>query len=183
MQAYVDRGVMPASAPLVARRGVVVHAGQFGWRDKEAQSPMAADTIFRLYSMTKPIACVGLMTLYEEGRFQLIDSVAKYIPAFGGVKVLGADGELVDPVRPIFARDLMTHTSGLTYLLPLGREVGRGSRRPVSIASAPLPAALNGSALRRRRDRPHKRAGSAAALFHSPNGNTLWRLRLDAPML
>ena len=109
---------------------------------------MTADTIFRLYSMTKPIACVGLMTLYEEGRFQLIDSVAKYIPAFGGVKVLGADGELVDPVRPIFARDLMTHTSGLTYLLPLGREVGRGSRRPVSIASAPLPAVIeprNGS--------------------------------------
>ena len=78
--------------------------------------------------MTKPIACVGLMTLYEEGRFQLIDSVAKYIPAFGGVKVLGADGELVDPVRPIFARDLMTHTSGLTYLLPLGSGGGRAGR-------------------------------------------------------
>jgi CubicO group peptidase (beta-lactamase class C family) len=115
MQAYVDRGVYAGVSTLIARRGVVVHAGQFGWRDKEAQSPMTAGTIFRLYSMTKPIVCAGLMTLYEEGRFQLIDPVAKYIPAFRGVKVLDADGELVDPIRPMTVGSLMTHTSGLTY--------------------------------------------------------------------
>ena len=76
---------------------------------------MTADTIFRLYSMTKPIICTALMTLLEEGRFRLIDPLAKYIPAFGAVKVLEADGSLVAPVRPILIRDLMTHMSGLSY--------------------------------------------------------------------
>jgi CubicO group peptidase (beta-lactamase class C family) len=76
---------------------------------------MKIDTIFRLYSMTKPIICTALMTLLEEGRFRLIEPVAKYIPAFGAVKVLEADGKLVPPVRPILIRDLMTHMSGLSY--------------------------------------------------------------------
>ena len=115
MQAYVDRGVYAGIATLIARRGRVIHEGQFGWRDKEAKTPMTADTIFRLYSMTKPIICTGLMTLFEEGRFTLFDSLAKYVPAFAGVKVREADGSLVDPVRPIQLRDLMTHTSGLSY--------------------------------------------------------------------
>ena len=125
MQAYVDRGVYAGINTLIARRGKVVHAGEFGWRDKKAGSPMTADTIFRLYSMTKPIVCVALMTLLEEGRFRLIEPVAKYIPAFGAVKVLEADGSLVAPVRPILLRDLMTHMSGLTYHFvedsPLGK--------------------------------------------------------------
>ena len=115
MQAYVDRGVYAGINTLIARRGKVVHAGQFGWRDKEAGQAMTADTIFRLYSMTKPIVCVALMTLLEEGRFRLIEPVAKYIPAFGAVKVLEADGSLVAPVRPVLLRDLMTHMSGLSY--------------------------------------------------------------------
>ena len=115
MQAYVDRGVYAGIATLVARRGKIVHAGEFGWRDKEAGQAMTADTIFRLYSMTKPIICVALMTLLEEGRFRLIEPLAKTIPAFGAVKVLEADGSLVAPVRPILIRDLMTHMSGLTY--------------------------------------------------------------------
>jgi CubicO group peptidase (beta-lactamase class C family) len=115
MQSYIDRGVYAGLTTLIARRGKVVYAGQFGWRDREAQSPMSADTIFRLYSMTKPIVCVGLMTLLEEARFTLLDPLAKYIPAFGKVKVREADGSLVSPTRPITLRDLMTHTSGLTY--------------------------------------------------------------------
>jgi CubicO group peptidase (beta-lactamase class C family) len=115
MQSYIDRGVYAGINTLIARRGKVVHAGEFGWRDKEAGSPMTADTIFRLYSMTKPIICTALMTLLEEGRFRLIEPVAKYIPAFGAVKVLEADGKLVAPVRPILIRDLMTHMSGLSY--------------------------------------------------------------------
>ena len=100
MQAYVDRGVYAGISTLIARRGKVVHAGAFGWRDKEAGLAMTADTIFRLYSMTKPIVCTALMTLLEEGRFRLIDPLAKYIPAFGAVKVLEADGSLVAPVAP-----------------------------------------------------------------------------------
>jgi CubicO group peptidase (beta-lactamase class C family) len=115
MQSYVDRGVYAGVQTIVARRGIVVHEGQYGWRDKEAGAPMTADTIFRLYSMTKPIVSTALMMLFEEGRFHLIDPIARYIPAFAGVKVLEADGSLVDPKRPIFVRDLLTHTSGLSY--------------------------------------------------------------------
>jgi CubicO group peptidase (beta-lactamase class C family) len=115
MQAYVDRGVYAGITTLIARRGRVVHARHLGWRDKEARAPMTDDTILRVYSMTKPIVCTALMTLWEEGRFTLFDAVAKYIPAFGRVKVLGADGALVDPVRPIQLGDLMAHTSGLSY--------------------------------------------------------------------
>ena len=147
MQAYVDRGVYAGVSTLIARRGVVVHAGHFGWRDKEAQSPMTAATIFRLYSMTKPIVCTGLMTLYEEGRFQLIDPVAKYIPAFGGVKALDADGALVDPARPITVRDLMTHTSGLTYHFledsPVSRIYAKGKLLDARVS---LEAAIDGLA-------------------------------------
>ena len=115
MQAYVDSGVYAGITTLIARRGKPVHVGELGWRDKEAGQPMKIDTIFRLYSMTKPIICTALMTLLEEGRFRLIEPVAKYIPAFGAVKVLEADGKLVPPVRPILIRDLMTHMSGLSY--------------------------------------------------------------------
>jgi CubicO group peptidase (beta-lactamase class C family) len=63
---------------IVARRGVVVHEGQYGFRDREAGLPMTDDTIFRLYSTTKPIVCTALRTLFEEGRFRLIDPVARY---------------------------------------------------------------------------------------------------------
>jgi CubicO group peptidase (beta-lactamase class C family) len=102
---------------MIARRGKVIYADQVGWQDREAGVPMAEDTIFRMYSMTKPVVYAALMTLYEEGRFQLTDPVAKFIPAFGATKVLDSDGSLVDqnPLRPMQVRDLMTHTSGLTY--------------------------------------------------------------------
>jgi CubicO group peptidase (beta-lactamase class C family) len=125
MQSYIDRGVYAGINTLVARRGKVIHAGEFGWRDKEAGAAMTADTIFRLYSMTKPIICTALMTLLEEGRFRLIDPLAKYIPAFGAVKVLEADGSLVPPVRPIMVRDLMTHMSGLSYHFVENAGVGK----------------------------------------------------------
>ncbi|MBV9287263.1 MAG: beta-lactamase family protein [Hyphomicrobiales bacterium] len=115
MQAHVDRGTYAGITTLIARRGKIVHARQFGWRDKEAQAPMTDDAIFRLYSMTKPIVCVGLMTLWEEGRCTLFDPLAKYIPSFGRVKAMGDDGALTDPVRPILIGDLMAHTSGLSY--------------------------------------------------------------------
>lgn len=115
MQAYVDRGVYAGINTLVARRGAVVHAGHYGWRDREAKAPMTADTVFRLYSMTKPIVCTALMTLVEEGRLTLADPVAKFIPAFAGVKVLADDGRLVDPRRPMTVGDVMAHTGGLTY--------------------------------------------------------------------
>lgn len=115
MQGYVDRGVYAGIATVVARRGTVVHAGSYGWSDREAGTPMAPDTVFRLYSMTKPVVCTALMTLVEEGRLTLVDPVAKHLPAFAGVKVRADDGSLVDPARPMTVGDLMAHTSGLTY--------------------------------------------------------------------
>ena len=115
MQAYVDRGVYAGINTLVARRGTVVHTGHYGWRDREAKAPMTADTVFRLYSMTKPIVCTCLMTLFEEGKFTLVDPVAKFIPAFSSVKVRLDDGSLVDPNRPMTIGDVLAHTSGLTY--------------------------------------------------------------------
>ncbi len=145
MQAYVDRGVYAGITTLVARRGKVVHAGAFGWRDKEAGEAMTADTIFRLYSMTKPIICTALMTLLEEGRFRLIEPLAKYVPPFGAVKVREADGSLVAPARPIMIRDLMTHMSGLSYHFvenssPLGLMYNKGM---LLDAERPLAAAID----------------------------------------
>lgn len=115
MQAYVDRGVFAGVSTLIARRGAIVHCEQVGWRDREAGAAMSADTIFRLYSMTKPVVCTALMFLLEEARLRLFDPVARYIPAFADVKVLESGGALVPPARPIMLVDLMTHTSGMTY--------------------------------------------------------------------
>lgn len=117
LRAYVDDRGYPGFVTLVSRRGNLVHSGLAGWQDREAGVPITEDTIFRLYSMTKPIVYVALMTLYEEGRFQLVDPVAKYIPAFGATKVMTPDGrlEVQSRVRPMQVRDLFTHTCGLSY--------------------------------------------------------------------
>jgi CubicO group peptidase (beta-lactamase class C family) len=115
MESYVtDRGVVGIST-LVSRRGQIVHAEQFGFQDREAGVPVGADTIFRIYSMTKPIVATALMLLHEEGRFQLEHPVAQYLPAFATTEVFAADGTLVDQAHPMQIRDLLTHTSGLTY--------------------------------------------------------------------
>lgn len=117
LQKYVDERGYPGFTTLVSRRGELVHAGLIGWQDREAEVPLAEDTIYRFYSMTKPIICTALMTLFEEGRFQLLDPVAKWIPAFGATKIAGPGGLLEDqsPLRPMQIRDVMSHTSGLTY--------------------------------------------------------------------
>lgn len=115
MQAHVDRGTFAGVSVLVARRGQTAFAAQYGMQDKESGTPLAADTIYRIYSMTKPIVSTALMLLAEEGKFRLLDPVAKYLPAFGAVKVQQPDGTLVDPVRPMTIRDVLSHSSGLTY--------------------------------------------------------------------
>ena len=119
MQSYVDQQGFAGISTLLARRGRVIHFEQVGWQERETQTPLAPETIFRIYSMTKPIICVALLTLYEEGRFQLFDPVAKYLPQFGKVRVLEgaslAEARAVELVRPITVRDLFTHTAGLTY--------------------------------------------------------------------
>jgi CubicO group peptidase (beta-lactamase class C family) len=119
MQSYVDQRGFAGLSTMLARRGRVIHFEQVGWQDRESKTPLSADTIFRIYSMTKPIICVALMTLYEEGRLQLFDPVAKFLPAFGKLRVLAGttteDAHEVDLIRPITIRDLLTHTAGLTY--------------------------------------------------------------------
>src|SRR3989442_13141262 len=117
VQAYVDAGKFPGAISLVQRRGKVVHFQTYGRRDLEAGTPVERDTIFRIYSMTKPIVSVALMTLYEEGRLQLDDPVAQYIPQFRGLKVLaggtGAALQVREPAREMTIADLLRHTSGL----------------------------------------------------------------------
>jgi CubicO group peptidase (beta-lactamase class C family) len=118
MQTYVDQHGFAGISTLLARRGNIIHFEQVGWQDRESQTVLSPDTIYRIYSMTKPIVCTAFMTLYEEGRFQLFDPVAKFLPAFGKVKVLtgtATDFREVDLIRPITLRDLLTHTAGLTY--------------------------------------------------------------------
>ena len=119
MQGYVDQKKIAGLSTMIARNGKVVHFEQVGQLDKESNKSMSDDTIFRIYSMTKPIICVALMTLYEQGKFHLTDPVAKFIPTFENLKVLACyetgESKEVDLVRPPTVRSLLTHTSGLSY--------------------------------------------------------------------
>ncbi|MBF0288125.1 MAG: beta-lactamase family protein [SAR324 cluster bacterium] len=119
MQSYVDQNRIAGLSTLIARKGKVVHYNQVGQMDKEANQPMTSEAIFRIYSMTKPIVCTALMTLFEQGCFRLIDPVSKFIPAFRKMNVLQHDEsgntKTVRAQRPITIRDLLTHTAGLTY--------------------------------------------------------------------
>ena len=116
---YVDRGGAPGFVTLVARKGKVVHLECCGFRDAEEQLPMQPDTIFRIYSMTKPITSVALMMLYEKGKFQLLDPVSRFIPAYGktrGLRGMGYFGkDLVPQETPMTVHHLLTHTAGLSY--------------------------------------------------------------------
>src|SRR5260370_39547324 len=110
VQGYLDDRNRPGGISLVARGGRVVPFETYGNMDDERQKPMRADAIFRFYSMTKPIASVGLMMLYEEGRFQLDDPASKFIPELKNLKVFKSgtadDFETRDPAREMTVRDL-----------------------------------------------------------------------------
>ena len=122
MQGYIDRNEVAGVVTLVARRGKVVHFSALGQRDVEAGAPMTHDTIFRIASMTKPIASVALMMLYEEGRFQLRDPISKWLPEFADMRVavpappqerLTGRYKTVPASRPITVQQVLTHTAGL----------------------------------------------------------------------
>ena len=123
MQKAVDSGELPGAVVLIARDGQLVYAKSFGWQDRGKKIPMRNDSIFRLYSMTKPVVSVAAMMLVEEGRLGLQEPVSKYIPEFKDMKVgvesTDADGKptlrLVEAKRQITVQDLLRHTSGLTY--------------------------------------------------------------------
>jgi CubicO group peptidase (beta-lactamase class C family) len=125
---YIDNGRFPCTHTLVYRHGKMVHSAAQGWADVERQALIKDDTIFRIYSMTKPITSVAFMMLVEEGRVGLDEPVAKYIPQWrdlavyvGGMPMLGPqpDGQpkfiTRAAARPMLIVDLLRHTSGLTY--------------------------------------------------------------------
>lgn len=155
MQALVDEGRRAGIVSAVACQGRVVHAQATGWRDIEADLPMRGDTLFRLYSMTRAVTAVGLLTLVDEGRIALDDAVADYLPEFRDTPVIVGihDGQvrLVPQARPLSVHDLLTYTAGFGYpdsypdeygltmgqVLPIGGTLATGIRR---LAEAPLLA-------------------------------------------
>ena len=130
MQRLVDEGKLAGVVTMLARHGKVVFVDAVGKQDVSAGTPMARDTIFRIYSMTKPITGVAMMMLHEEGKFRLGEPVSKYIPGFGNLKVhVGdrADGSprLEDADRSMTMAELMSHTGGLGYGLGASNHVDR----------------------------------------------------------
>jgi CubicO group peptidase (beta-lactamase class C family) len=114
----IDEGTIPGVTVMVARRGQIGWFEALGRQSPTASAPMALNSIFRIFSMTKPIVSIGIMMLLEEGHFLLNDPVAKYIPEFAEQKVgIENNGklELVPLVRPMTIHDLLRHTSGITY--------------------------------------------------------------------
>ena len=105
---------LPGAVMMVARKGKLVYVNALGVRDPKSSDPMRTDTIFRIYSMTKPIVSVATMVLVEDGKLQLMDPVAKWLPAFKDVKVWTESGE-VAAQRPMTVQDLLRHTAGLPY--------------------------------------------------------------------
>jgi CubicO group peptidase (beta-lactamase class C family) len=152
---YIAPGKIAGCQTLVARHGHVAYFKSQGLMDRERRKPMTDDTIFRLYSMTKPITSVALMTLFEQGHFQLNDPVSRFIPAWRDHKVWvsgeGPSMETAAIARPMTMRHVLSHTGGLTYGAsnhPVDRAyrevgVGRGTGETLSgfaekLAKVPL---------------------------------------------
>jgi CubicO group peptidase (beta-lactamase class C family) len=116
---YVDDGRLPGWTIAVARRGRVAHLAHYGLADVEAGRPVADDTLWRIYSMSKPVTSVAAMMLYERGALELTDPVSRYIPAFADMRVYRG-GSAANPgtapaTEPMRVWHLLSHTSGLTY--------------------------------------------------------------------
>ena len=116
---YVDDGRLPGYHVAVARYGQIVYSSTYGMRDVEAKLPIEQDTVYRIFSMTKPITSIAIMMLIEEGKLQLTDAVSKFIPSFADTKVFvsgTAENPVTMPMKaPMQVWHLMSHTSGLTY--------------------------------------------------------------------
>jgi CubicO group peptidase (beta-lactamase class C family) len=110
--ALVDAGKLAGVTTLVSRHGKVVHRDAYGFQDTAARTPVKDDTIFRIASMTKPVAGVALMILFEEGKWKLDDPVAKYIPEFKDLQVAKVGGGTEPQAHPMTMRELMSHSAG-----------------------------------------------------------------------
>ena len=166
LRADVERGRIPGAVVLVARKGRVAYLQPVGFRDKTASTPMTADAIFRIASMTKPIVTVAALSLYEEGRLLLSDPVSKYIPAFKN-QTVGL--ERAPAEREMTIQDLMRHTSGLTY----------GNRGTTEIYKM-YPESSNVSSLTLTMDEFIERL-SKAPLLYQPG--TRWEYSLSTDVL
>ncbi len=138
-RAYIDPGHLAGAVTLVCRRGALVHFSALGQADREAAAPMRTDTLFRIYSMTKPLTSVLFMMLVEEGKVALDDRVDRYIPQWRGIGVHDRTGTdpmaAAPPSRPMLVVDLLRHTSGLTY--------GFQERTPIDAAYRDLGVAVS----------------------------------------
>jgi CubicO group peptidase (beta-lactamase class C family) len=120
MQAEVDQKQLAGVVTLLARHGKVAELRAYGKKDLASGAPMTTDTIFRIFSMTKPVTGVAMMMLYEEGKWLPKDPISKYIPEFAHLKVfkgMDANGKMIleEPVHPPTMEELMTHTAGFSY--------------------------------------------------------------------
>jgi len=171
LQCLVEQGKIPGAVTLIARDGKLIHSSVVGYQDIEARRPMRKDTIFRFYSMSKPITSVAILMLMEEGKLRLQDPVAKFLPQFAAVRVYksgGLDDMVTEPAhRPVTLADLLTHTSGITYHFTGNTAVHQyyrkhGVKRNTPVGSLPTdgPAAPNLDVLMERI--------AAAPLLHQP---------------
>jgi CubicO group peptidase (beta-lactamase class C family) len=119
MQAEIDAGHYAAISVAVARHGKLVKSGCYGYQTLESRAPLREDAIFRIASMTKPIVAAAMMSLYEEGRWQLDDPVTAFVPELAAMQVY-QDGRLVPLDRPMTMRHLMASSAGFAFLAPLG---------------------------------------------------------------
>ena len=135
---YIEPRKIAGAQVTVSRRGYTAYFKSFGQADLERNKPTADDTIYRIYSMSKPITSVALMQLYERGYFQLNDPVSRVFPKWKDHKVWqrGADGkdEYVDPITPMTFRHVLSHTGGLTYGSQLEALGAPAMRDPVNEA-------------------------------------------------
>lgn len=125
MQGIIDRNEVAGINVLIARHGKIAHFESYGWNNIEDMKPMKEDSLFRIFSMTKPITCAALMMLVEDGKLFLTDPVSKYLPEFSDMKVLigELDGEVkTEPAKnPITLQNLAMHASGIVYGIPASK--------------------------------------------------------------
>ena len=116
MQEYIDQGKLAGIATLVMKDGKIVHRERFGFANIEEQKPFEENSIVRIFSMTKPVTAVALMTLYDEGKFELDDKLSRFIPEFAEVMVYNPETKSLEPQKDeLTIRHLLTHTSGIVY--------------------------------------------------------------------
>lgn len=138
LERYVAEQKIAGAVAAVGQNGKIVYLKAVGVQDLESRAPMTDRSLFRIYSMTKPVTAVAAMMLHEEGRFNLDDAVSKYLPEFKQAKVANADGTTRAPARDITVQDLLLHTSGLSH-----RTSDLYRREQVRSRAIPLPTFID----------------------------------------